>query len=335
MSSNILVNLTRPMAIRIPGFGNNSKRERNNPEKFEDLGFGTKYTGEGNRLINIDGSFNVRRIGLGRWTPYQDLVEMSWTRFFLLIVLFFCLVNLFFAMIFVLIGIDSLSGVAPKNIFEDLANAFFFSVQTFTTVGYGSISPQGVLVNVVASFDALVGLMSFALATGLFFARFSKPKAQIIFSERAIIAPYRGISGFEFRIANLRNNRLINLHATVILSWLDTLNDGKKKRRFATLALERDRVNLFPLNWTIVHPIDENSPFYQKTAKELIEKEAEALVMIEGYDETYAQNVHVNRSYTANEIIWDVCFDPMYYFDDEEGTTILRLDKISSVRKES
>ena len=321
------------MAIKIPGLGSNSRKKRSFNETFNDLGFGSKYTSEGQRLINKDGSFNVRRVGVGRWTPYQDMVEMSWTYFFFLIIGIFCLVNSFFAIIYIIIGIDSLSGVVPKNLFEDFANAFFFSVQTFTTVGYGSISPQSILINIVASIDALVGLMSFALATGLFFARFSKPKAQIIFSDYAIIAPYREITGFEFRIANLRDNRLINLKATLIMSWLE-MEKGEKKRRFFPLKLERNTVTLLPLNWTIVHPIEEDSPFYLKSKEELIQKEAEVLIMIEAYDETYAQTVNVNRSYTANEFMWNVKFDPMYHYDEEESTTVLHLDQINNVSKE-
>ena len=167
-----------------------------------------------------------------------------------------------------------------------------------------------------------MGLIAFALATGLFFARFSKPKAQILFSEKAIIAPYQGGTGFEFRIANLRNNRLIDLKATVIMSWLEDV-DGNMKRKFTPLPLERDKVTLFPLNWTIVHPIDEKSPFYKKTETDVDEMKAEILVMLQGYDETYAQNVHVNRSYTFFEIEWNVSFDPMYHYDDEDSITIL------------
>ena len=321
------------MAIKIPRLGSSSRNRKTVAESFNDLGFGTKYTSEGQRLINKDGSFNVKRTGLKHWTPYQDMVEMSWTNFSLLIICIFCLVNSFFAILYVIIGIDSLSGVMPKNLLEDFANAFFFSVQTFTTVGYGSISPQGIFVNIVASIDALVGLMSFALATGLFFARFSKPKAQIIFSDYAIIAPYKEMTGFEFRIANLRNNRLINLKATLIMSWLEN-DKGEKKRRFFPLKLERNTVTLLPLNWTIVHPIEADSPFFQNTAEDLIRREAEVLIMIEAYDETYAQTVNVNRSYTAKEMIWNVKFDPMYHYDDEEGITILQLDQINKVHED-
>lgn len=295
-----------------------------------DLGFGTKIVEDGGRLINRDGTFNVTRTGLRIWTPYQWLVEMSWPRFFLIVFAFYCTANAIFASLFVLIGIEHLSGVQPGNLLENFANAFFFSVQTFTTVGYGAISPMGWSANIVAATDALFGLMAFALATGLFFARFSKPKAQIIFSENAIITPYQDIMSFQFRIANKRNNNIIDLEAKVTMSWIETKN-GIRQRRFAGLPLERDKVFLFPLNWTIVHPIDEHSPLYEKTLKDLSRMQAEFLILIEGHDETFAQTVHTNSSYTCREMLYDVRFQPMYF--TKGGRTVLELDRISEVEE--
>lgn len=290
-----------------------------------DLGFGTRITSAGERLINKDGSFNILRTGVKIWTPYQSLVEMPWSRFFVLITIFYCVVNAFFASIFVAIGVDCLKGVEPQSIVENFANAFFFSVQTFTTVGYGAVSPVGTLANIIASIDALVGLMSFALATGLFFARFSKPKAQIIYSKNAIITPYNNGTSFQFRIANLRNNKIIDLEAKVNMTWVEEI-DGLKRRRFSLLDLEREKIFLFPLNWTIVHPITKRSPLYGKSMAQLKKMQAEFLVLIEGYDETFAQKVHTNNSYTSDEIIWDVRFERMYR--PEQGQTLLELDKI-------
>ena len=167
--------------------------------------------------------------------------------------------------------------------------------------------------------------MSFALATGLFFARFSKPEAQIIYSKNALITPFKKGTAFQFRIANLRNNKIINLEAKVNMTWVEEI-DGLKRRRFSSLNLERDKIFLFPLNWTIVHSISKESPLYGKSMTELSKMQTEFLILVEGYDETFAQIVHTNNSYTWDEIIWDVRFETMYR--PEKGKTFLELDKI-------
>ena len=318
------------MEFNFSGF-RNALNLNSNGGGSNDLGFGDKLNNKGQRLINRDGSYNVTRSGRSAWTPYQDLVEMNWSTFILIVLLFYIAVNAVFAIGFVLIGVETLSGIKTINFIEDFANAFFFSVQTFTTVGYGSISPIGTSANLLASLDALVGLMALALATGLFFARFAKPKALIAFSDFAIIAPYQNGLSLQFRIANRRDNKVINLKAYVNLTWMEKSEDGQPIRRFAPLSLERSEVFLFPLNWTIVHPINEDSPISGKSYKQIIAMEAEILVLLEGYDETYAQVIYSNGSYLSKGLKCGVKFAPMYYYDDEKNTTILELDKISEV----
>ena len=295
-----------------------------------DLGFGTKITVSGERLINQDGSFNIRRTGIRNWTPYMWLVETSWPLFFLIIFLFYGLINACFAVLFVLIGVENLSGAMPSGPVADFIQAFFFSMQTFTTVGYGFISPQGNAANLLASVDALVGLMSFALATGLFFARFAKPKAQFLFSQKAIISPYKDTewNSFQFRIANRRNNKIINLVAVVTATWIESDKGGNKTRRFYNLDLERKGVTLLPLNWTIVHIIDDNSPLFGKTREEMEALNAEFIVLIQGFDETFSQQVHASGSYTCRELLWNRRFSPMYHY--EAGQVMLELDLISA-----
>ena len=299
-------------------------------KEFEDLGFGTKITDSVDRLINQNGSFNIERRGAWAWTPYQSLVEMSWSQFLLLILVFYVSVNLFFAALHLLAGVEHISGIASGHWLEDLGGAFFFSVQTFTTVGYGAMSPIGFLSNVIAAFCALVGLISFALATGLVYARFSKPKAQILFSRKALIAPYNDGKSFQFRIVNRRSNKIINLTAKVTMTWVEHDRQGTRRRRFAGLPLERDQVFMFPLNWTLVHPIGSDSPFYDLSQKDLEVRHVEVIVLIEGYDETFAQTVHASSSYTWEEIFWNTRFKPMY-FDDRDGKTVLELDRIDEV----
>lgn len=304
-----------------------------NNDQQDDLGFGDKVIAPGSRLINQDGTFNIYRSGYRSWAPYQNLVEMSWKTFALMTLLFYLVINAVFALAFMACGRDCLSGIEMNSdLFTFFSECFFFSIQTFTTVGYGSISPIGFAANLIAAIDALVGLMSFALATGLVFARFSKPKAQIIFSQKAIITPYRHrqtgemMNSLQFRIVNTRDNKLINLRATVIMTWLEMLPNGSHIRRYATLPLERYKVSLLPLNWTIVHPIDKDSPLYALKCEDLIQSSTEIMIMIEGYDDTFAQNVHTASSYSCHEIEWGVKFAPMYHAKDDH--TILELDKL-------
>lgn len=301
-----------------------------NEEGGEDLGFGSKINSGGQRLINSDGSFNIERRGVRYWAPYQSSVEMSWPQFLGMILLAFIGINALFAIIFQIIGVHSLHGVDHQGVLENFANCFFFSVQTFTTVGYGAISPGGLPANIVASLCALVGLISFAIATGLFFARFSKPVANIKFSKHALIADYQGGKSFQFRIANKRDAKILDLEAKVTMAWTERLEDGGIRRRFAGLELERDQVYMFPLNWTIVHPIDENSPLNGKTKADLEFLNVEFIILIEGHHETYAQQVQRVYSYFWNEVIWDANFQPMY-FPGDNGKTILQLDWIDAI----
>lgn len=312
--------------MNIPGF-NRKSTPKGNPE-LQDPGFGTRITHSADRLINKDGSYNIIREGQQVWTAYQSLVEMSWSSFFLYVVLYYLAVNFLFGIGFLLIGVERLSGVIASHWLDDLAEAFFFSVQTFTTVGYGAVNPQGVGANLLASADALVGLISTALATGLFFARFSKAQSQLIFSKDALISPYRGTEqmSFQFRIANLRKSRIINLRASVILSWVEEDNNKHSTRRFFTLPLERDQVNLLPLNWTVVHVIDKKSPILGWEPKDFTRQQAEVIIFIEGFDESFGQRVHVSSSYTCREIRWNARYSPMYY--PRSGKTVLDLDAI-------
>ena len=305
----------------------------NKPREADDLGFGNRITGEGNRLLDKNGKYNIRKTGSRAWTPYQDLVEMRWGEFLLVVVASFVGVNAFFGLMLLLPGVDCLSGVIPGNFWSEFTQTFFFSVQTFTTVGYGAVSPACLASDLMASVIALTGLMAFALATGLFFARFSKPKAQIIFSKNALITTYgSGARGFMFRIANRRDNQIINLEAKITMSWVEEESTGAKRRRFARLPLEIEKVVMLPLNWTIVHPIDENSPFFKKTARDLEKMNVEVIVLIEGFDETFSQTVHSNGSYCDEEVLWNVRFKPMY-FPGSDGRTVLNLDAIDEVEK--
>ena len=271
-----------------------------------DLGFGSVVSGQSRaRLLNRDGSFNVARDGLNFFTslsPYHSLLTMSWPHFLGLVVLGYLAVNLLFAGAYYACGPSALSGVPTGNRF---LQCFFFSVQTFATIGYGKLTPEGLAPNLVVTLESLFGLLGFALATGVLFARVSRPTARILFSEKALIAPYRGITAFEFRIVNGRSSQLIDVGVNVLFSSFKP--DGKA-RAFEPLALERQKVSFFPLAWTVVHPIDRSSPIFGMSYEDLLEIDAEFLVLLTGFDETFSQNVHTRSSYKADEIVWGARF---------------------------
>jgi inward rectifier potassium channel len=175
-----------------------------------------------------------------------------------------------------------------------------------------------------------VGLLSFALATGLIYARFARPTAHIIYSENAIVAPYRGTTAFEFRIINGRRNQLINLEAVVILTRFED-KQGIKERQYHYLALERTNVTFFPLAWTIVHPINESSPLFGWTQEMLLKARAEFLILLAGTDEVFAQIVHSRSSYAADEVLWGFRFAKL--FQEGDGVTTIDMRKFHMIER--
>jgi inward rectifier potassium channel len=305
------------------------KEQKINPEN--DLGFGPQPVIKSQPLINKDGSVNVRRKGLAFFNTadnYHTLITMSWGRFWFIVLSGYLFANLFFATIYVLIGMDSLDGANSTNGVGHFLDAFFFSAQTISTVGYGHISPKGVVANSVAAIESMMGLLAFALATGLLYGRFSKPSAKIVYSENLLVSPYRETSkGLMFRISNLRRNVLIDLDVEVVFSYNEII-DGKATRRFFPLELERSKVSILTLNWTIVHPLDENSPLADITPDELERTQASFSVLLKAFDDTFSQTVHSRTSYTYADMVWDAKFAPMFE-RDEDGRIVLDMSKIS------
>jgi inward rectifier potassium channel len=289
-------------------------------DENKDLGFGAVVARESRlRLLNRDGSFNVRRRGLGFFeslSAYHTLLTLSWPRFLGLIVASYFVANLLFAAAYWLCGPAGLMGPAVGG--SRLLQAFFFSVETIGTIGYGQIAPASVAANAVMTIESLAGLMGLALVTGLLFARFSRPTASIVFSRSALIAPYRGIEAFEFRIANRHQNELIELEAKVLYSRTRD-RGGRHMREFHELGLERRSVVFFPLTWTVVHPIDETSPLQGVTPEQLVAEDAEFLVLLQGTDETFAQRVHARSSYKPDEIVWHARFTDAFQLPGPDG----------------
>ena len=304
-----------------------SKQKQKN--SLFNTGFSNRTENEGNRLLNKDGSFNVRKTGLQfieRFNLFHWLIKMSWLRFFIFMFIGYILINLAFATLYFLAGIEGLSGDHSDSIADQFLDAFYFSTQTLTTVGYGYYSPIGEFHSLLASFESFIGLMSFAMATGLLYGKFSKPKSGIIYSENVLISPYRGEGkGLMIRIANAKDNQLINLSATLIISWINISQQGNA-RKYYFLKLEMSKVNLLATSWTLVHPIDEESPIYGMTIDDLKSKDVEIIVQLQGYDESYSQEIHSRTSYKSEDIIWGAKF--ISIMAHERDQSILKLGEL-------
>jgi inward rectifier potassium channel len=280
----------------------------------QDLGLGGKLSERSHaRLLNRDGSFNVRRNNLSPFHPYNvyhTLVSLPVPRLFFMMAAGYFATNLLFASLYWLAGPDTIAGAAssPFARFEDCV---FFSVQTLATIGYGKLVPNTRAANVLVAIEALVGLLGFAILSALLFARFARPTAKIRFSSHAVIAPYQDGWALMFRLVNLRNHDLTDVHAVVSLArWVD--DNGTRRRRFDQLALERDFIIFMPLHWVVVHPITDTSPLRGLTAESLAGVDPEVVCLITADDETFAQTVHARSSYDKTDIVWGARFRDMY-----------------------
>lgn len=304
-------------------------------ERDRDLGFGSLVSQQRHvRLLNRDGSFNVRRrqSWLDSVASYHALMTMSWPAFIGLLASCYAFLNATFALLYLSLGRDALQTTNPPELTPRFVKAFFFSIDTFSTIGYGNIVPVGRAANALVGVEAFCGLLGLALATGLLFARFSRPTAKILFSTNAIVAPYNGMSAFEFRIMNAKTNEIIELGARVLFSKFE--NDGGNRiRKYHQLQLEREKVVFFPLPWTIVHPIDENSPMFGLSREDLIAHDAEFLILLTGTDETFSQTVHARSSYRAEEVVWGAKFASVYKYDEHGHIVGVDMDRFHSFER--
>ena len=305
---------------------NSKARSSNN------TGFGTGSYG--GRFINKDGSANVVKRGLpffSRISWYHTMQAMPAWKFIGILFLFYAGINFLFAGLYYVIGIEYLDGIEAHEGSEWLkfGKAYFFSAQTFTTVGYGHISPNGFLTSALAATEALTGLLSFAIATGLFYGRFSRPRAFVKFSDIAVIAPYKEGTALMLRIAAFKNTNLIDAEARVTLG-MSVEENGKLVNKFYTLDLELQKINALTLSWTLVHPINENSPLYGFTKEAIQGTEGELIVYLKAFDDVFSSTVSAGTSYTFEEIVYGAKFDIMYEENDDNTKTILNLDKLNS-----
>jgi inward rectifier potassium channel len=312
------------------------KRSANTQKESSDLGFGRVVAEESERrFVNRDGTFNVTRKGLNFFTSlsvYHYLLSISWWKFILAASLGYFLMNICFAFAYLFFGAEALEGPKAATFLGELFRAFFFSVQTSSTIGYGHIIPESLGANLLVTLESFFGLLGFALVTGLVFARFSRPTAKILFSKNAVISPYKDMTAFMFRIANARKNQIIELQAQVHFSHIEEKAD-RRKRSFHQLELERTKVPFFPLSWTIVHPIDKKSPLYKMTHAELIHSDAEFLILLTGLDDTFNQTVYAKSSYKAEEIVFGARFGNIYENLHAKGPITVDIGKLSDIEK--
>jgi len=280
-----------------------------------DGGFGTQIAAtRGQRLLNRDGSFTVRRTGLGARILvdlYDRMLTMRWSGFLVILLAIFLGINFAFAACYLVCGPDAVEGPASSMTYGRFERAFFLSVHTISGVGYGYLRPVGFSANIVSVAQSFTALLLYALATGMVFARVSRPIADIAVGEHAVVSPYRACNGLMIRIANRRPNEIIDLRARLTASYIEE-RDGPPRRKFEDLTLERDEVQFFPMSWTLVHPMDESSPLHGWTEEQARDRDLEVLVALTGIDETEARTAHMRTSFIASEIKWNVRFADIF-----------------------
>ncbi len=254
--------------------------------------------------------FGARRevvaVGLDRapWRDlYHQLLTMPWRWFFALLLTAYVAANALFATGYWLMG-DAIENARPGSFID----AFFFSVQTMATIGYGKLGPRTVGANVLVSVEALVGMTSLAVVTGLVFARFSRPTARVLFSKVAVVAPYDGVPSLLFRMANTRGNQIAEARLRLALVRDESTREGHPVRRVHDLALTRSEHSAFALTWTAIHPIDEKSPLHGQDLAAMRELNSDFIVSLTGIDEGLAQTIHARYAYAAEDIVWGARF---------------------------
>jgi inward rectifier potassium channel len=297
-----------------------------------ETGLTTNSALSGGRFFEKRGNANVEVKGmhfLERLNVYHSLLTMSRYKFLLVIIIFFVSINLFFAGIYLWIGLDHLNGLTANSYSEKFGEAFFFSAQTFTTVGYGRISPTGFVTSFVSSLEALTGLMSFAVVTGLIYGRFSRPKAYLMYSKNALFTPFKDGVALMFRFVPYTKNYLVNVEAKVTVA-MRIQEENMFKTRFFNAPLEISKANTLMSNWTLVHMINEDSPLFSLTKQDLENAQIELLVFVQGFDETFSNTVISRTSYVLSDIIFGARFLPMFHPNENNTKTILHLDKLNS-----
>jgi inward rectifier potassium channel len=257
-------------------------------------------------ISNRNGRFQIE--GLDAWyyywrDPYHLMLTIPWPGFVAVVSLGYVSINVIFALLY-LAGGNCLIGARP-GVFED---AFFFSVHTLGSIGYGIIAPKNTYANLIVTLEGITSLLTIAVVTGLTFARFSRPTARVVFSESAVVTHYNGLPTLMFRAANKRRNQILEAQTRIYFTRDEVTTEGYFMRRFYDLKLSRHRSPSFTLTWSIMHPIDEDSPLYALTPELLEETHAQLIVSLSGMDETVADMIHARHTYSAQDILWNYKF---------------------------
>lgn len=263
------------------------------------------------RIASRDGKLQVD--GLNVWyrywrDPYHLMLTIPWWGFFSIISSIYLLINAVFGGLY-LLEPDALTGARPGS-FED---AFFFSVHTLGSIGYGVIAPKTTYANTIVTLEAIMSLLMIAVVTGLAFARFSRPTARIIFSKRAVVMPHNGVPTLILRSANQRRNQIVEAEARLYLIRDEYTLEGEFIRRFHELPLLRSRTPSFTLTWNIMHPIYETSPLYGETPESLAASNTQLIISLIGIDETVTETIHARNIYGNHEVMWDHRFMDIFY----------------------
>lgn len=302
------------------------------PEKAaQDLGFGVAIAAQrGTRLVNRDGSFNVQRTrrSMPDLLGYATLLKAGWPAFFGLVVALFGTLNVLFGGAYLLCGRGALTAAGPGDGVGRFWQAFFFSVHTFSTIGYGNVVPVGMAANLLVVVEAIVGLLSAALVTGLVFARFSRPNIRIVFSARGVFR-LGSKPALLLRLRNITRNEVLEVEATLI-TWLTDPAD-RSKRHFHQLPLERDKITFLPLSWTVAHFITPESPLHGLSEQAFLESCGEVMLQIRGIDQNSSQPIYARVSYTSGEIAWDARYADQYVRDPEAGVLGIDAERFDAV----
>jgi inward rectifier potassium channel len=303
-------------------------------KKDDEFGLDQSVTGK-TRFLLSDGTFNVKKISRNRWNQfnvYHWITSISWPEYFFAISMLYLASNIVFASIYFMTGPSGIAGIDPGSTMQQWIHCFFFSAQTITTVGYGGMHPVTIVASTIAAVEAFIGLMIFALATGSLYSRFSKPHTKIRYSDKMIISPHNGKNALMFMLANEYHTSLMEVEATVNLSWLDN-TVTPAKRRFTILKLEIPKITMFATNWVVVHEINEESPLYTLTKEDCIQEGIQIFVLIKAFDDTFSQTIYSRKSYLSEDLLWGVKFIKPYYQDPASEKVILDLDLVGVFNK--
>jgi inward rectifier potassium channel len=301
-----------------------------------DTGFASIPEEVGGRFINKDGTYNIVKEGMSFWkrfSVFNSMLNFPRWKFITVILVFYFTINLIFTCIYFLMGAAQFEGLKPGSNWKIFREIYYFSMQTYTTVGYGHVSPVGDAVSILSGFESLTGLLSLAIATGLLYGRFSKPRCYLIFSDHAVVSPYKEITGLIFRFAAFKDKHALTDVEIKVNVGMKVLENEKPEYKYFSLSLERSKVESMAMSWNVVHPIDETSPFYGLGEDDFKNADVELYVGLKGFDDVFSNYVLLRTSYTYNEIFFNRKFVPMYRESNDGKTTILELHKLN-VHKE-